>query len=202
MADKYINLYQKNLNKQNNLSPNRHKNLNILAAVVMAIILTACIVRPITSAYANITKKLDATDNLIAEAIERDRVRQEKAHQEYIAKYNAELEAKKMVEKVEALNKNFTRGDWIIITWWRNPSPSPTAPEGTSCTGQIKKIVGDKVYGTWGDNALTYEEEVWHRCSKGEYLEARQKEQKKRDKAKIKKEFVSWGIHPSTAKSK
>lgn len=202
MADKYISLYQKNLNKQNNLNPDRHKNLNILAAAVMAIILTACIVRPITSAYTYMARKIDSTDTIIAEAIERDRARQEKAHQEYIAKYNAELEAKKMAEKVKALNENFARGDWIIITWWRNPSPSPTAPEGTSCTGQIKKIVGDKVYGTWGDNALIYEEEVWHRCSKREYLDARQREQKKKDKAKTKKEFVSWGMHPSTVKSK
>lgn len=202
MADKYINLYQQNLNITNNLTPNRHKYTYILAAAVMAIILTACIVRPITSAYAYMTKKLDSTDTIIAEAIERDRARQDKAHQEYIAKYNAELEAKKMAEKVKALNENFTRGDWIIITWWRNPSPSPTAPEGTSCTGQIQKIVGDKIYGTWGNNALTYEEEIWHRCSKREYLETRQKEQSKRDKAKIKKEFVSWGMHPSTVKSK
>lgn len=192
---KYYRLWEQYSYKQSNMIKRHPIDLG-------ALIISTLIVSIFSFATFNIIQpKPKVKDNLILEAEESDRIKQAEIEKKYKEEREKEYQAKKLAYRVEELNEKFVRGDWVIITWWMHPSPSPEAPVGTSRTGQIKKIVGDKVYGTWGDNALTYSEDVWHRCSQQEYLEARKKEQLEKDKKeKKKKKFVSWGLHPSMRK--
>ena len=93
---------------------------------------------------------------------------------------------------------------WIEITWWGDKSHTtgPDAPGSNSRTGQILKIQGRYIYGSWGDEVLNYEYDHFGLISKKEYLDIRQKEQKKKDRenAKKSKKFKSWGLYPGTIK--
>lgn len=192
---KYLNMWQDYSYKKSNMTRKKEKNLG---AIIISIIFVALFGFMNLSAFK---PKEKVKDNIMLEAEARDRERVSQRLIEWNESVQAKVAATDYAYRVAELNENFTKGDWIIITWWRHPETTYIAPKGTSCTGQITKIVEDKVYGTWGDNALTYGEEVWHRCSQKEYLEARKKEQLARDKAnKPKKQFVSWGLHPSMRK--
>ena len=191
---KYQNLWTEYSYRQSNMTRRQPKDVKLIALISIAIVILAVVFAPHKKAEPKI-------DNLMQEAIASTKEKERVASEKYLKEQQEEYELKRYNKKVEELNANFTKGDWVIITWWRNPETTYIAPKGTSRTGQINKIEGDKVYGTWGDNALTYGEEVWHRCSQKEYLEARKKEQKEKDRKNApKKKFVSWGLHPSMRK--
>ncbi|MBR1844242.1 MAG: hypothetical protein IJ790_00760 [Lachnospiraceae bacterium] len=201
---KYFELYQDYIYKQYNMTRKKPTDKAIICFVIAIIIIFAAVnIRPKLVTYAEkVQESIERQDDFVDELTLREKEARERAARQ--AQYEAivKSQAKQKEELTKELNENFTKGDWIIITWWMNPSSGPTAPEGTSKTGQIRKIVDDKIYGTWGDNPLTYKQEVWHRCSHKEYLEARQKEQSEKDKKAKKKEFKSWGLYPGTVKSK
>ena len=122
---------------------------------------------------------------------------------------NAELkreeEERQKQEIEDEIKSEYGLYSWIEITWWgdRSHTTGPNAPKSESRTGQILKIQGKYIYGSWGDEVLNYEHDHFRLISKKEYLEIRKKEQLKKDRenAKKNKKFKSWGLYPGTTKS-
>lgn len=123
---------------------------------------------------------------------------QDKKHNEELKK----LEEQKRLQEIEdEIKESFGVGDYVIITWWHKDLNGPIPPEGNSGTGQISKIKGEYVYGTWGEEALLYGSDHWGVCSKKDYFDYRAKEQKVRDRKNNKSKHKSWGLHPQTVKT-
>ena len=182
-----------------------------LSAIIIGVTLSN-LVKPVTevviASYTNAVElKRAEILNTAREAWEREqefvRQQREKVRRAAYDKKHKEMLEKERIQKVEEeIKENFGIGDYIIVTWWGTDyGTGPDAPEYASKTGQISKIDGEYIYGTWGDNCgLKWESEHWEICSKKEYLDARANEQKKRDRMnnKNKKKFKSWGLYPGT----
>lgn len=129
--------------------------------------------------------------------VENEKKRNEKLRQEEEKRRKQEIE--------DEIKSEYGLYSWIEITWWGDSSHTtgPQAPLTQSRTGQIRKIDGKYISGTWGDEVLNYESDHFHCISKKEYLEIRKKEQLARDRAEAKKhkKFKSWGLYPGTVKS-
>ena len=136
-----------------------------------------------------------------------EQVKQEEIRRREDAEYRKKKEEAEKQEKLELLKQEMkengiVKGSWIQITWW-NGKTGPDAPDGNSSTGQITKIVDDQIYGTWGEQVIVYDYDIFHTISKKQYLELRQDEQARRDRAERKKnkKFKSWGLYPGTVKN-
>ena len=140
---KYFELYQDYIYKQYNMTRKKPTDKAIICFVIAIIIIFAAV--SIKSRFVTYAEKvqeaIERQDDFVDELVLKEAEKREKAARQ--AQYEALVkdQEKKKEELTKELKENFTRGDWIIITWWMNPNPSPTAPEGTSETGQIRKIV-------------------------------------------------------------
>ena len=183
-------------------------------AIFMGIWLSSALPMVINDVYADFTNhqlmQKRQKEQLEREAIERElayikhlrEVENEKKRNE---KLRQEEEERQKQEIEEEIKSKYGLYSWIEITWWGDKIhiTGPDAPRNCSRTGQIKKIDGKYLYGTWGKDPLTYKSDVFHLISKKEYLEIRKKEQLARDREEVKKhkKFKSWGLYPGTVKS-
>lgn len=200
---KYLNLYQDYFYAKNNIRPSKSLGFKTLPLVMLCLLIVSIFTLVRIRTYSGVDIKSDK-DTIAAVMNDNDIVvgdvtyREAKIAKERLLmfldnknKYDQELAYQELVEE---LNANFQIGDWIKITWWGNIANGPDAPSDASCTGQIKHISGDTIYGTWGEYPLKYKNACWQRIKKSEYLDLRAIEQRRRDRQNRKKNYGLWGV--------
>ena len=182
-------------------------------AILIGIWLSGAIPNVINEVYADFTsyqimiKK--QKEQIIKEAQEREaayllKLQREEEEKKYNEKLKREEEERQKQEVQDEIITKYGLFSWIEITWWRDIANGPNPPPMNSRAGQIKKVDGDRIYGTWGNEVLIYDKDCFHLISHKEYLDIRKNEQLKKDRAEAKKnkKFKSWGLYPGTVKSK
>ena len=145
--------------------------------------------------YANEKQEREdylATQQFMRELILREQERKNQLDKEYQEKQRIERLVKTWQREKEELDANYQVGNYIYITDLND------SKQLDSKVGQIRKIVGLTLYGTWGE-CITYNHSIIYNISYREYKEERDKELKVRLKSQQKKKFTSWGLHPSTS---
>lgn len=183
-------------------------------AILIGIWLSKAVPTAINDIYADFTNhqimikkqkaqiEKEARDRELAYVKHLEEVEKQKKFNEEIR----QLEEKRKKQEIEdEIKSEYGLYSWIDITWWWGEThrTGPSAPRTCSRVGQIRKIDGDLIYGTWGDEVLIYQVDHFHTISKKEYLDIRKKEQIQRDREEQKKnkKFKSWGLYPGTVKS-
>lgn len=198
MKNNYSKLYS---TYKNNIST--RETIGISAKAILSLVVTittiALIINGVKSAYASLTKTItkESAEMMLvgADTITEEEIKEAQARcDEWLKRENELIPQREYEERCKELNANFQIGDWIKITWWGDIKWGAVAPDDASCTGQIKSISGDKIKGTWGDYELQYRKAYFQRISKKEYLELREKEQKRRDRKNAKPKYKTWGI--------
>ena len=183
-------------------------------AIIIGIWLSGAVPIAINNIYADFTSH-QQMQKRIKEQIEKEAREKEIVYLKRIQEVEEEKkrneakrqeeEKRKMQEVEDEIKSEYGLYSWIEITWWGDKSHStgPDAPATSSRVGQIKKIKGKYIYGSWGDDVLNHELDHFHLISHKEYINIRAREQLKRDRetAKVNKKFKSWGLYPGTVKS-
>lgn len=97
--------------------------------------------------------------------------------------------------KEEMKDKGLVVGSYIKITWWwEDTNHEGPISKNNSQVGQIKKVVGTCLYGTWGDTIIDCYQgsSVFTLISYKDYKEIKEKEERAKNKT-TKKQFKSWG---------
>ena len=181
-------------------------------AIFMGIWLSNALPMVINDVYADFTNH-QLMQKRQKEQLEREAVEREIAYRKHLQevenekkrneKLRQEEEERQKQEIEDEIKSEYGLYSWIEITWWRDIANGPNPPPMNSRAGQIKKVDGDKIYGTCGNEVLIYDKDCFHLISHKEYLDIRKKEQLKKDRAAAKKnkKFKSWGLYPGTVKS-
>ena len=136
---------------------------------------------------------------------ELERQKQEDLKNKELQKQLKLEEEQNRIKEIESeIKSQYQIGDFIIITWWNDNLQGPEPPQSCSSSGQIKKIQGEYIYGTWSygekEISLKYNSDVWHKCKRQEYLDVRRTEEKQKAKKEKKKVYKTWGLYPGTTK--
>lgn len=200
MKVNYSKLYRDYYYKNNNLNPIKESIGISLGGMLSIVIVLMAIVLMIRVAYAKLNKPEVRESKAEIIIIDTEHITQEEIKEaqarcnDWLKRENELAPQQEYKERCRELNANFQIGDWIKITWWGDLENGPDAPTDASCTGQIKRITGDTISGSWGDYKLQYKKAYWQRIKKSEYLELREKEQRRRDRQNRKKNYGLWGV--------
>lgn len=170
-----------------------HKWVNIISFIILVIMIILFCNHHIKKVFASYVSY--ATEKQEREAyLEGQQMMRELALKNKLAKEQTdkELQEKKRIDRIvkewqikkQELDEHYQVGNYIMICY--------TQAKLLSRVGQIRKIVGLTIYGTWGDS-IEYDKSKIKNLSWKEYREEREKENNQRIKANKKKKFVSWG---------